>query len=62
MRLVIDIDLGNAAMRSASDAANAMHRSLLQQASDLFSPLETGEYGTISDRNGNTVGTWEVRP
>ena len=60
-KLVITIELGNAAMETAAEALEAIRRSLLVEAlPPIFSPLVVGDGGTIRDNNGNTVGSWEV--
>lgn len=54
MRLTIVIDLGNEAMQDGYDAYQAIAKSNI--------PHHRGgpDDGTISDGNGNTVGTWIV--
>lgn len=60
MRLLIEVELGNDAMQSALETSDAITKSLLTQASSMTSPINQHEVGSIRDRNGNTVGKWEV--
>lgn len=51
---VLTIDLGNDAMRTEGDLATAVR--------DVSSALAYGiADGTVKDRNGNTVGSYEVQ-
>lgn len=51
----LKITLGNAAMRTPLDVADALRRAA--------AGVERGEEsGTIRDVNGNTVGTWRGAP
>lgn len=58
MRLTIVIDLGNDAMRSPTDVEDAVATAIRNESDTA--PLSVGEEGPITDRNGNTVGRWEV--
>lgn len=51
----LDVELGNAAMRSPAHLANALKR-----VSDRIRlhEIHEGESGKIRDINGNTVGSW----
>ena len=62
MKVVIEIALGNEAMQSGFDAAQATQQSLVFERPGKPSnePLARGEGGSIRDRNGNTVGVWRV--
>lgn len=61
MQLSITIDLGNDAMRTASEVSAAIQKSLARGGgSRLFEPLVLGESNSVLDGNGNTVGTWKV--
>ena len=59
MRLTIEIDLGNDAMQTGTDAGVSISETLVRAAP--FDPLEAGDGGAIVDANGNTVGRWKVR-
>lgn len=61
MRLVVEVELGNEAMQTATEAGNAIARALEGQCAIPFEPLNEHEVGTVRDRNGNTVGKWEVQ-
>jgi hypothetical protein len=61
-RFVLSIDLENDAMQDQHDVAGALRKvadRLNKSVSSNFGPycLE----GKIQDRNGNTVGKWEVK-
>lgn len=60
LRLVLHLDLGNAAMQSAAEAGDAINRALLGGARSMLDPLVYGEEGVVSDANGNSVGRWRV--
>ena len=51
--LTITIDLGNDAMRTPEDIADAIEHVRRRV-------LEGREYGTITDGNGNKVGTFTI--
>jgi hypothetical protein len=58
-KVTIEIYLGNAAMQTPQDVAQK-----LDQLADLFSGfggLLFADARPILDRNGNTVGRWEVQ-
>lgn len=57
MKLVIEIDLGNDAMQSASDVQVAIQGALDHKRLLVEAFLE-GDGGTLRDANGNTVGAW----
>lgn len=58
MKLRIDIELGNDAMRFRGHAAEAIASALLRQPWET--PLCDGDDGVILDENGNRVGTRQV--
>lgn len=60
-RIIIEIELGNDAMQTAEDVADAVTRSLIRQSASPHGPLNQHEVGTLRDLNGNTVGKWEVQ-
>lgn len=60
MRVVICVELGNAGMRSAKEVSDAVNHALIMQAATPHGPLNDGEMGAIRDKNGNSVGVWEV--
>lgn len=55
-QFILKIDLGNDAMRTGNDVFKALHIAGLQINSN------DAPYGkrNIRDRNGNTVGSWQV--
>lgn len=60
MKVVIEVELGNDAMQTASDLSHSIQKALASSGK-LFDPLEEGEYGLVRDGNGNTVGAWAVK-
>ena len=52
----LEIELGNEAMWRYGDLYRAMEESFGQR----IGKPQTGDYGTIRDKNGNTIGKWEV--
>lgn len=52
----LQITLGNDAMRSAQDVANALSK----VSSKLFYSTAAEDSGIIRDDNGNKVWTWEI--
>jgi hypothetical protein len=63
MKFQLTITLGNDAMQSPKDIANALREAAYRVTKDdPFStdPIEEGESGLIKDENGNTVGKWAV--
>jgi hypothetical protein len=59
MKFVLEIELGNDAMQTAEDVAEAIRAKLKGIEASTFDAPE-GPYN-IRDRNGNTVGKWEVK-
>lgn len=59
MKLLIEIELGNDAMRNNLDVKDCLLRSrcIGQTGSEDYT---VGESGNLSDVNGNTVGKWKV--
>ncbi len=68
---VLRIELGNAAMRSPRDVADALRR-LAEKVEDLASFAEyddedqdaaivSGQDGGLMDLNGNSVGKWSAK-
>ena len=57
MTFSLKIKLGNEAMQTPEDVAAALRS--VAQAVDRVG-VSSGEYGTIRDLNGNTVGSWRV--
>lgn len=60
MKVVVEVELGNEAMKSAYDVGLAINRALILQSAQAMDPMGDHEVGSIRDRNGNTVGKWEV--
>jgi hypothetical protein len=59
MRFTLSIDLGNAAMQTSGDVADALMGviSKIMESEEL----EPGHATSIMDVNGNRVGQWKVR-
>ncbi len=55
MKFILEIELGNDAMRNRADVA----RKLKEVAADLVKVYSDRESARIRDLNGNTVGKWE---
>ncbi len=61
-RFVIEIALGNEAMQTGRDVADALAR-IQHRIEDLLMPFAKHNVGyteQVIDGNGNTVGTWKV--
>lgn len=58
MKLVIEVELGNAEMNSLFQARRALDDGLCVPGQ--YDAAQKGESGKIQDLNGNTVGRWEV--
>jgi hypothetical protein len=56
MKLVIEIDLGNDAMKTGQDVIEA----LADTSIVAIGELGDGDSGRIRDANGNSVGIWKV--
>lgn len=59
MDFKLTIKLGNAAMQTPDDVAEALRKLAAKMDHTEFSGLE---FGSIRDVNGNTVGSWELTP
>ena len=62
-RFVIEIALGNEAMQTGRDVADALMRTALHIEDNTMAIHEGNAglfVGAVIDRNGNTVGSWEV--
>lgn len=59
MRFKLEIDLGNDAMQTGADVAQALG-TVQHRIEDLLIPLRDGLGGPVKDGNGNTLGSWEV--
>lgn len=57
-RFTLEIELGNAAMQTGEDVAEALDR-LGSVLGDMTEPSQQGA-GRIRDLNGNTVGHWAL--
>lgn len=58
MKVIVELELGQDAMRSPFDVGEALASAGSQVA--LLGELDARAGGTVLDRNGNTVGTWKV--
>lgn len=61
-RLVVEVTLGNEAMQSRGDLERALHLAFTRWGDydSMRAPMEVGDGDKVVDRNGNTVGKWEV--
>lgn len=63
MKFVFECELGNDEMQDQHDVAGALEKvaqRLRRSVSARFGPYTLE--GKVMDRNGNTVGKWEVLP
>jgi hypothetical protein len=60
MRFELKIELGNDAMRTPANVASALRTIAKSGLEALYGRFTVGDYGTIRDVNGNTVGGWEL--
>ena len=59
-RLVLTINIGNEAMLTVADVADALRMVSSQFESDHAAEIPIpGDTGSVHDANGNTVGTWK---
>lgn len=64
MRFMVEIELGNDAMRTWQDIRDALKQTIGKvggRDSSHFKPTE-GDGSRIRDENGNTVGKWAIVP
>jgi hypothetical protein len=61
MRFVVEISLGNEAMRTGQDVSVALSRAAKHVLEYCAKDLVEGAEGNIRDANGNTCGRWAVR-
>jgi hypothetical protein len=61
-QFMLEIALGNDAMNSSQDVADALHEvgKLIEEGFHSEYPIPDGFSGSIRDVNGNKVGKWEV--
>ena len=59
MEFIVRITLGNDAMQTGVEVADALDEVAAQINTD--GPFKVGERGSIADANGNKVGYWEVQ-
>jgi hypothetical protein len=59
MKVVIEIELGNEAMQTGADVAQALG-TVQHRIEDLLLPLRVTDEGPVKDVNGNRVGMWWV--
>lgn len=60
MKFRLEIELGNDAMRTGADVADAL-RGVAHRIDSLSeTPKEMGPAGMVYDANGNAVGDWVV--
>lgn len=53
MKFTLEIELGNEAMQSNHDIADALETVCCQL-------IQTHQEGTVRDANGNRVGVWKI--
>lgn len=58
MKFKLEIELGNDAMQSGRDVADALNNVAFQLQDVTMRLEEMG--GMVVDENGNTVGAWQV--
>lgn len=59
MKLIIEIELGNDAMRNNQDVKDCLLKSRVIGQTGV-EDYSVGEKGKLRDVNGNTVGSWKV--
>lgn len=59
-KLLLEIELGNAAMQTAAEVQHAIAIALLNGTVSVLEPLVIGDACIVRDANGNTVGHWFV--
>lgn len=59
MLFTLNIELGNDAMRTTADVLGAIQNSLSAREG-LFDPLTAEDSRKLFDRNGNTIGSWQI--
>lgn len=59
MKMVVEVELGNADMTMPTDVIRSLTVALINQT-DAYDDLVAGQGGALRDNNGNTVGKWEV--
>jgi hypothetical protein len=63
MLFKLEIELGNESMQTPADVGEAIARTLANHGraqGSMFDSFGTLDSGTMLDRNGNTVGRWEI--
>lgn len=60
MKFTLTIDLGDDAMQTGDDIANALRGIAVLVAEEYGSSPAFPDIGRVADVNGNTVGTWKV--
>ena len=60
-QFILKINLGNDAMQTPHDVRQAL-KAVVERLPDTTNEIITGTVGeqNIRDRNGNTVGSWQV--
>jgi hypothetical protein len=62
MKLTIEIELGNDAMRTGRDVETTLRDVGTRVRAALPGVIARSDEGRIRDVNGNTVGRWAVTP
>lgn len=60
MKFKLEIELGNEAMLTSHDIAEALRDVMRKLRKDSEDSLEEAFKGRIKDLNGNTVGGWQI--
>jgi hypothetical protein len=60
MKFELKIELENDAMRTPFDVAATLRLVARNLPDATFGRFTLGDYGTLRDVNGNTVGRWEL--
>lgn len=61
MKFTLEIELGNDAMQTKGDIAAALTQVAARFPRCIMGRMVVGDYGSIRDINGNTVGKWEIQ-
>lgn len=64
MRFVLEIEMGNAVMRTRQHVAKALVELSKRLVNETFTPQDEDltDDGKVLDLNGNSVGSWEFKP
>lgn len=60
MKFTLEIEFGNDAMQTKADLSAVLTELAARIPRSIVGRIGSGDYGSIRDINGNTVGKWEV--